>query len=119
MNCKNLMEYKGYYGSLSLEEESLTLHGKLEFIQDLVTYEAPDAEGIVREFHNAVDDYLETCRSQGREPNEPLLGTFTVRIDPQLHRDAVLAASRQGMSLNRFVANALQRYIEKTSKGAW
>lgn len=35
----NLMKYKGYYGSSSISFEDGVMHGKLECINDLVTYE--------------------------------------------------------------------------------
>ena len=41
-------------------------------------------------------------------PETPLKGSFNVRVGPELHRRAVIAAGRAGMSLNAFVARALE-----------
>ena len=109
---KNVMDYKGYFGSVNFSEEDMVFHGKLEFIRDLVTYEADDAKGIVKEFHEAVDDYLEMCGAQGKEPNVPFKGMFNVRVQPDLHRRAVLYATRKGKSLNRLVGEALEARME-------
>jgi len=57
------------------------LHGRLEFIRDLVTYEGKDAKGIRAAFREAVDDYLELCEAEGRKPDAPLQSRFNLRPD--------------------------------------
>lgn len=54
------MQYKGYYGSIEIDHESLILYGKLKFIKALVSYEGESVRGIKEAFENAVDHYLET-----------------------------------------------------------
>ncbi len=65
---KTMLEYKGYLGSVAYSNEDEVLHGRLEFIRDLVTYEGKGAKGIKAAFQEAVDDYLEVCEAEGREP---------------------------------------------------
>jgi predicted HicB family RNase H-like nuclease len=67
-----MLEYKGYFGSVEYSDEDEVLHGRLEFIRDLVTYEGQDARGIKAAFQEAVDDYLELCEAEGREPDVPV-----------------------------------------------
>jgi predicted HicB family RNase H-like nuclease len=62
-----MLEYKGYLGSVENSDEDEVLHGRLEFIRDLVTYEGKDATGIRSAFQEAVDDYLELCEAEGRK----------------------------------------------------
>ena len=109
----SLMGYRGYLGSVEFDEEERVFYGRLEFIRALVSYEAKDAEGLVRAFHEAVDDYLAQCEEQGTPPERPLKGSFNVRTRPELHRRAVIAASRSGMSLNAFVARALKAAVDR------
>jgi predicted HicB family RNase H-like nuclease len=109
----NLMSYRGYLGSVEFDEAERIFYGRLEFIRALVSYEAKDAEGLVRAFHEAVDDYLAQCEEQGAAPERPLKGSFNVRTGPELHRRAVIAASRSGMSLNAFVARALEAAVAR------
>jgi predicted HicB family RNase H-like nuclease len=61
-----ILEYKGYFGSVEYSDDDDVLHGKLEFIRDLVTYEAADAKNLKRAFRQAVDDYLALCADEGR-----------------------------------------------------
>jgi predicted HicB family RNase H-like nuclease len=105
------MSHKGYLGSVEFDENERVFYGRLEFIRALVSYEGNDAEGLIRAFHEAVDDYLALCREQGTKPETPLKGSFNVRTGPELHRRAVIAASRAGMSLNSFVARALEAAV--------
>lgn len=58
---KNLIQYKGYYGSVHYDPDEPIFYGKLEFINALVSYESQDVIGIQRAFHDAVDDYLAMC----------------------------------------------------------
>jgi predicted HicB family RNase H-like nuclease len=58
-----MLEYRGYFGSVAYSDEDGVLHGRLEFIRDLVTYEGKDAKGITAAFQEAVDDYLELCEA--------------------------------------------------------
>ncbi len=109
----SMMEYKGYFGSVEYSDADETLHGRLEFIRDLVSYEGDDAKGLKAAFREAVDDYLDLCESQGRKPEVPLKGSFNIRPGRDLHRRAMIYAKRQGLNLNVVVSDALRRYLEK------
>lgn len=106
---KNLIEYKGYYGSVNFDAEELFFYGKLEFIQALVTYEATTAKQLKKEFENAVDDYLESCEARSLEPEQPFKGSLNIRLGKELHRKIALAANSQELSINAFIKNYLEQ----------
>ena len=114
----DLLEYRGYLGSVVYSDEDETFHGRLEFIRDLVTYEGRDAKTLKGAFREAVDDYLGLCEEQGREPDVPLKGSFNVRPGRELHRRAMLYARREGMGLNAVVTHALRRFLESDRTAA-
>ncbi|MYG28171.1 MAG: type II toxin-antitoxin system HicB family antitoxin, partial [Boseongicola sp. SB0677_bin_26] len=60
-----MLEYKGYLGKIEYSEDDEVLHGRLEFIRDLVTYEGTDAKSLKAAFHEAVDDYIAFCEAEG------------------------------------------------------
>lgn len=60
---------------------------------------------------DSVEDYLEMCAAEGAEPNKPFSGEFRVRWDPELHRDAVIAAARARKSLNTFIKDVIKDVI--------
>ena len=108
----NLLEYKGYYGRTGYSAEDRCFYGKIEFISDLITFEAATANELEREFRAATDDYLETCREVGKEPQKAFKGLFNVRISPELHRKAALTALKKEVSLDKFVEIAIGHEIE-------
>lgn len=56
---KNVIEYKGYIGSVEFSEEDGIFFGKVMGIRSLISYEGTDAKSLVEDFHGAVDDYLQ------------------------------------------------------------
>lgn len=102
------LKYKGFVGSIECSIEDGVLHGKLECINDLVTYEATNVPELEAAFKESVDDYLETCAMLKIEPDKTMSGTFNVRIGPELHKKIYLKAKESGSSLNDFVKETLE-----------
>ncbi len=67
---ESVLKFRNYQGSIEYDEESETLHGKVLHVRDLITYEAETAKGLKKAFHDSVNDYLETCKAEGIEPNK-------------------------------------------------
>lgn len=109
---KDLMQYKSYYGSVHFDDEDLIFYGKVEFIRALVSYEATNAKGLKKAFEEAIDDYLATCRSQKMEPEIPFKGSLNIRLGPELHRRVAIAAEQHHLSINKFIADTLNRSVE-------
>ena len=65
---KNIMEYKGYIGSVEFSEEDLIFFGKVFGIRSLISYEADNAQSLVQDFHDAVDNYLNMCITENITP---------------------------------------------------
>lgn len=103
----DVLEYKGYYASVLFSAEDEVFYGKLLGIEDLVNFEGTSVKEIKKVFREAVDDYLETCKKIGKEPNKTYKGTFNVRIPVELHKAAAIFAARQNISLNEFVKSAI------------
>jgi len=106
-----MFKYRGYFGSIDHSTEDMTLHGKIECIADIVTYEAETMRDLKAAFEAAVDDYLETCALLGKTPDKSMSGTFNVRIGEELHKSAYLKAKSLKLSLNDFVKKAIEEKI--------
>lgn len=123
---KDLLSYKGLYGSVHFSAEDSIFYGKLEMIGDLVTFEGKNVDELKKAFIEAVEDYLAICKETGKKPLKPFKGTFNVRIPPQVHHETYEAALRRGMSLNQYVQKAIedenkamtQEKPRRTRKGA-
>jgi len=79
---KDAMTYKEYIGLVRYSAEDEVFHGKIDAINDLIIFEGKSVQALKKAFHEAVDDYLETCREMVREPNKPFKGSFNGRGSP-------------------------------------
>ena len=107
----NTLKYKGYDGSVEFSAEDRVFHGSVLGIKDRVTFEGEGVADLETNFQSAVDEYLQICSDAGKEPEKPFKGTFNVRVTTSLHKQAVLRAREDKVSLNKVVADALEGYL--------
>ena len=112
----DILKYKDYEGTAELDMSRGVCRGKILFINDLVTYEAATPADLQTEFEAAVDDYLDTCKAVGKEPQRPFRGAFNVRVPQVLHRSAAIRAVADCVSLNEVVVRALEDYLGGRSR---
>jgi len=103
----NLMKYKGFFGTCEVSFEDGILHGKIECINDLVTYEATTPVELERAFNESVDDYIETCEMLGKTPDKTMSGTFNIRVGADLHKKLYLKSKENNASLNDLIKTLL------------
>lgn len=103
----NVLTYKGYYATVGFDSDSHLLCGSVVGMNDGVYFEAESGSSIESAFRDAVDDYLAFCAEKGKQPEKSYKGSFNVRINPELHRAAAMAAAAKKESLNQFVADAI------------
>lgn len=65
-------KYKGYYGSVEYSIEDKVFFGKILGIHDLILYESKHEEELILAFHEAVEDYLQTCEELGKRPEKTI-----------------------------------------------
>lgn len=108
---KNILRYKGFIGSVHYSPKDDCFHGRIEGIDDLVSFEGRSVDELKEGFKEAVEDYVELCRTTGKDLARSYQGTFNVRISPELHKRAVRKSISEGISLNRLVRRALEREL--------
>jgi len=111
ISMNNVLEYKGYLGSVEFSAEDQCLCGKVEFINDLILFDGLSVGEVQQSFRDAVDQYLESCAARGVQPDQPFKGSFNVRVGGDLHRRAAQEARRRGVALNELVIRALRREL--------
>ncbi|NBW01794.1 MAG: type II toxin-antitoxin system HicB family antitoxin [Betaproteobacteria bacterium] len=107
----DILKYKDYEGTAEIDMKRAICRGKILFINDLVTYEAQTPAELQAAFNAAVDDYLQTCKSLGRQPQKSLKGQFNVRMPPALHKAAAVRAAEENASLNDVVVRAVDAFL--------
>lgn len=108
---KNVLTYKGYSARPEYSVEDQIFYGKILGIDDLVDFYAENAKDLEKEFHAAVDDYLEYCKEIGKKPEREFNGVFNVRVSSELHKKAYYEAVEESVSLNKLVEQALKEYL--------
>ena len=101
------LTYKGFTGSIEVSIEDGCLHGRILFINDIVTYEGNTVEEIKAAFESAADRYVEYCAKTGKPANKPFSGTFNIRIGDSRHRALALLANQKKISINEAICNAI------------
>ncbi len=99
--------YKDYAAVIEFDADDKIFFGRVAGIRDGVTFHADTVDGLISAFHEAVDDYVETCARIGKDPQKPYSGKMMFRVSPDLHRKAALAAELSGKSLNQWAEEAL------------
>ncbi|MHB1454967.1 MAG: type II toxin-antitoxin system HicB family antitoxin [Saccharofermentanales bacterium] len=104
----HLLEYQGFHARIEFDADEGILFGTILGIEDCITFEGESSDEICTAFHDAVDDYVEMCSKAGKIPMKHYKGSFNVRVSPDVHKSADLAARSSGISLNQFVERAIR-----------
>lgn len=105
------MTHMGYAARVEYSEDDGCFIGHIAGIRDMVGFHGESVAELRAAFEEAVDDYLATCAKLDREPNHPYSGQFRLRLKPELHARAAIAAETRGKSLNTWVAEVIERSI--------
>lgn len=111
----NILEYKGYNGTVEYSSEDNVLFGKVIGIKSLISYEGQSVEELKADFEGAIDEYLEYCEKNSVEPEKTYKGSLNVRFSPETHRKATLIAFSEHISLNQFIENSVNEKIASYS----
>jgi predicted HicB family RNase H-like nuclease len=108
---KNVLEFKGYAGSVEFSADDNVFFGRIVGIRDVVTFEGATVKELTKEFHDSVNDYLETCKEMGKDPDKEFKGSFNVRVKPSIHRLISVRSAAMKISLNHFVEKVLEKEV--------
>ena len=109
---KKTISYKGYIGSVEIDEEDHSFGGIIINVDDAhIIYGGRDYDELVNCFYEAVDNYIESKKGFEEESIGRYKGSFNVRVKPKVHRDAVIYAKQHDLSLNKVVESAIKDKI--------
>ena len=105
------MIYKDYIGSVHYSADDEIFFGKIEGINDSISFEGSSVSELKAAFEEAVEDYIELCQLNGKEPEKTYKGSFNIRIRPELHKQAAQKALIERKSLNQYIEDAIEEKI--------
>ena len=107
----NTMQYRGYVASVSYAADERRFYGDVLDLADSITFSGSSVRELEEGFAAAVDAYLDWCAERGKEPAKPFSGRVLLRLTPDLHRAATLAAGARRQSLNAYLVGCVERAL--------
>ncbi|NSW92204.1 MAG: type II toxin-antitoxin system HicB family antitoxin [Firmicutes bacterium] len=113
---KDVLIYKDYIASIHYSADDEVFFGRIEGIDDLISFEGQSVSELKAAFMEAVEDYIETCKKNGKNPEKTYRGSFNVRISPELHKKVAQQALLENVSLNQFIEDAIRQKVMRTTR---
>ena len=109
----NAMFHKGYAARVEYDDDDGIFFGRIAGIRDGVSFHADTVADLRAAFHDAVEDYIQVCARIGKSPQKPYSGQIMVRVAPEVHAKAALAAQLAGKSLAKWTEEKLREATAK------
>lgn len=108
---KDVLKYKGFIGSVHFAAEDRIFYGKVEGVNDLVTFEGSTVDELEKGFKYMVDEHIKDCEKNNTPVEKSYKGNLNIRLSPELHKKAAYNASMKGISLNQYINDAIRKEI--------
>jgi predicted HicB family RNase H-like nuclease len=109
----NTMNHDGYTARIEFDERDNIFVGRILGLRSIISFHGETVAQLRREFAVAVKDYLSDCKEQGVDPEKPASGKLLLRLPPEIHTRALIAAHANGKSLNQWATEALQDALQE------
>jgi predicted HicB family RNase H-like nuclease len=108
---KDALKYKGFIGSVHFAAEDRIFYGKVEGVNDLITFEGSTVDDLEKGFQYMVDEHIKDCKKNNTPVEKSYKGNLNIRLSPELHKKAAHNASIRGISLNQYINDAIKKEI--------
>lgn len=108
----NTMSFKGYTARVEYDERDNIFVGRILGIRGIISFHGETVGELRSAFERAVKEYLADCRNEGVAPEKPASGKLLLRVPPEVHGRALVAAQAAGKSLNQWATELLQHAVE-------
>lgn len=103
----NTMTHRGYTARVDFDERDGIFVGRVLGVRDAISFHGETVAELTAAFRAAVDHYLAVCAKRGEAPEKPYSGKLMLRVPPEVHAAAAVAAEAAGASLNQWAAKVL------------
>jgi predicted HicB family RNase H-like nuclease len=107
----NTMTHKGYTARIEYDERDNLFVGRILGLRAMISFHGETVDELRKEFVAAVEDYLSDCSQQGTTPEKPASGKMMLRVPPEVHSAALIAAQASGISLNQWATEVLKSAV--------
>lgn len=105
---KNVMTIGGQQAVIAYDPDIAMFRGEFVGLNGGADFYAADVAGLHREGELSLNAFLDECAKRGIEPRKSFSGKFVLRVAPEVHEAAAIAAAASGASLNQWVAEAIK-----------
>ena len=78
-----MIEYKGYIGAVDFDPEINLFHGTVINTNDVITFYGASVTELREEMQRSIEGYIEFCKEQGKVPEKPFSGEFSLQMSPE------------------------------------
>ncbi len=107
----NTMTHKGYTARVEFDERDEIFVGRVLGIRTMISFHGETVAGLRKEFETAVEDFLLEFKEKGVRPEKPASGKLLLRMPPEVHGAALVAAEAAGKSLNQWATELLREAV--------
>ncbi|MGH8857546.1 MAG: type II toxin-antitoxin system HicB family antitoxin [Polaromonas sp.] len=107
----NTMIHKGYTARIEFDERDSIFVGRVLGLHAMISFHGETVAQLRAEFEEAIEDFLRDCKEQGIRPEKPASGKLMLRVPPEVHGAALVAAQAAGKSLNQWATEVLQTAV--------
>lgn len=104
----NTMTHKGYTARIEFDERDNIFVGRVLGLRGIISFHGETVAELRQAFADAIDDFLADCKERGVKPEKPASGKLMLRVPPEVHGAALVAAQAAGKSLNQWATEVLQ-----------
>ena len=108
----NTMTHKGYTARVEYDERDNIFVGRVLGIRSIISFDGTTVKALRSQFVHAIGDYLAECDERGIKPEKPTSGKLLLRVPPEVHGKALVAAQAAGKSLNQWAGEVLAQAVE-------
>ena len=106
---QNSLKYRSYIARIDFDALDRIFVGRVLGMSEQLIFHGASVDELVADFEFAVDHYLSECETEGRSPEKRASGKLLLRLPPEVHADASVAAASAGKSLNQWVLDVVAK----------
>ena len=107
------MTYRGYTARIEFDERDNIFVGRVLGVRAIIGFHGETVAQLRADFEAAIDFMIEDCKAKGTEPEKPASGKMMLRVPPEVHGSALIAAQAAGKSLNQWAAEVLKEASQR------
>lgn len=104
----NTMNHRGYTARIEFDERDNIFVGRVLGLRTMISFHGETVKELRKQFAAAIDEFLRDCEQQGVRPEKPTSGRILLRIPPEVHGAALVAAQAAGKSLNQWATEVIE-----------